>query len=399
MSSLDLASETPPLPWLSAPALAHQRWRASLALTTGGRDASDRASTTRSYASHTTAIYSSLFGRFCRWMAGHGLNLGQLDARQLTRFVVDELKGRDGHPPSIRTRRMYLGEIERVLAQLASIELRTAEQGNPATELIQSLRMVEPLPSRAIALPPTGFSQELARALQEMSSAEEALPREVRNAACIALMVDCGLTVKELQHLLVRHFRYPGYPGAPANVDAMVGASLHAPGHRLLQARELEPSPWVAGLVARWLRIRRGEFERSKKIEVQRARALSRSARERGDEAAAAEADKAARAAERRDPGTAKLFVDKGKARALQADTLHRATIAVCQDCGAPKGSAGPQALRNEYLANLVRTQTKPLRAAYLAGLADTVQLSEVARVLRGTASPAEAGVRAALAG
>ena len=41
----------------------------------------------------------------------------------------------------------------------------------------------------------------------------------------------------------------------------------------------------------------------------------------------------------------------------------------------AVRATAGPQALRNEYLANLVRNQTPPLRAAYLAGLINSVQL------------------------
>jgi site-specific recombinase XerC len=339
-SSTSLPIEPQPLPsgadarlWLSDPVEAHKQWRAGLALASGcGRSGVETAEF-RDYATHTTAIYRSLFKAFCRWMAGEHLRLDSIGAQDIRRFLA-QVKGRGGRPATVRTRRMYLGEIDRVLAHLVALELRNER---PSREVIDRLRNTEPLRPRHIQLPAAGFAPSMQQHLVDVGLDPNATPRAVRDAACTSLLLDCGLSVKELQKLQIRHF-------TPATAGQT--ARIHAPGHRLLRARDLELSSGTAALLERWIGLRLANVPAPRDT---------------------AEA------------GGAKLFVQGTKISALRSNTVHNAAVAAGRTCGV---AAGPQMLRNEFVAHLLRQDVDMQTVAGLAGLNDLDQVHAMKRAL-----------------
>lgn len=218
--------------WLSDPVSAHEQWRKSLLVAD------------RPYADHSTALYISLFGVFCRWMAQHGLNLSNVTTVELARFL-DELVGRRGSPASPRTRRSYLAEIDRVLTHLQALGLR---QDAPARDLLNMLKITTPLKARSIfvARPDTRF--HYVAALSALSPADCSL-EVVRAHAMVMLMLDAGLTDKELQKVTLRHLRQAG--GAQGEKWL-----IDAPGHRMLQPRSVELSQQAVRWLQAWLEIR-----------------------------------------------------------------------------------------------------------------------------------------------
>lgn len=218
--------------WLSDPVAAHEKWRKSLLVAD------------RPYADHSTALYISLFGVFCRWMAQHGLNLSRVTTVDLAGFL-DELVGRRGLPASPRTRRSYLAEIDRVLTHLQALGLR---QDEPTRDLLNMLKITTPLKARSIfvARPDTRF--HFVSAISALSPADCSL-EVVRAYAMVMLMLDAGLTDKEMQKVTLRHIRQAGGgPGEKWIIDA--------PGHRMLQPRSIELSEQAGRWLQAWLGLR-----------------------------------------------------------------------------------------------------------------------------------------------
>ena len=213
--------------WLKTPTIAHRAWREGLLV-------SERA-----YAEHTQKLYISLFGRFCQWMAGEGLDLVRIKSLDIACFL-DTLRGRDGGVAANRTQRTYVAELERVFGHLMALGMR---ENNPASKTLEMLRITTPLRPRSIhlALPDTR-----ARYLASLRGRQAArmTPVEVQNCAMNLLMMDAGLTLKELQKLVLKHV---------AQVDA---STITAPGHRLLSARLIPLTPEAKKWLKRWLALR-----------------------------------------------------------------------------------------------------------------------------------------------
>lgn len=214
--------------WLSNPAHTHQEWRAGLAIAE------------RSYAQQSQRLYTSLFGKFCVWLAGQTCNLQTLTIADLGRFL-DTLKGRDGQEAANRTKRTYIAEIDRVFAHLQNQEFR---QDNPARSFLEILRLTTPLRPRSINLPAGDPRAKYLIALKEQASLQ-LHPEDIQCAAMNLLMLDCGLTLKELQKMSFLHI-----------AEVPLGYVI-APGHRLLEQRRIQLTPEVQHWLQRWLDVRK----------------------------------------------------------------------------------------------------------------------------------------------
>lgn len=214
--------------WLTDPGGSHRAWRAGLVVAE------------RPYAQQSQRLYISLFGRFCKWMTANGLDLARVQSADLARFL-DSLTGRGGMSASNRSQRTYIAEIDRVFSHLCSTGQRTS---NPATDLLSTLRITTPLRPRNIHLLKPGSRQSYLDWLEQQTAQTEGDPKLAQEAAMALLMLDAGLTLKEVQKLNLRH------------LDGLSQDRLRAPGHRLLQPRELEITPESAKALRRWLALR-----------------------------------------------------------------------------------------------------------------------------------------------
>ena len=216
-----------PCSWTTAPAEAHRAWRAGLLISE------------RVYADQSQRLYISLFGRFCQWIAGEQLKLVNVSPQDIARFL-DTLRGRDGGVAANRTQRTYVAELERVFAHLVTLGLCEA---NPASKILGMLRITTPLRPRNIklALPDTRN-----RYLESLSglSPSQMTPAEVQDCAMNFLMMDAGLTLKELQKLVLKH------------VEQVDSDMITAPGHRFLRVRTIKLSANAKEWLLRWLAIR-----------------------------------------------------------------------------------------------------------------------------------------------
>lgn len=215
--------------WLSKPAEAHRTWRSGLVLAD------------RSYAEQSQRLYISLFGRFCTWLAGQQCDLRTIDSVDLARFL-DTLRGRNGLEAANRTQRTYVAEIDRVLAHLQGAGLRP---DNPARKLLDQLRITTPLRPRSIHLPAEETRAKYL-ALIARYDVRRMPPEEIQACAMNLLMLDCGLTLKELQKMLLKH------------LERVEQGEIVAPGHRLLEQRTLTITPECKLWVKRWLTVREG---------------------------------------------------------------------------------------------------------------------------------------------
>jgi integrase len=230
----DLAPETNSL-WLTSPEQAHKGWRASLLVAD------------RSYAEQSQRLYQSLFGRFCGWLrtqdgkAGQPVTLATLQSVDLAAFLTS-LKGRADKPASPRTQRTYLAEIERVMQHLQGAGLR---HDNPAQALLENARLVTPLKPRNIHLPAADMPQRFHAWLRQLALAGDAPAPLVQDVCMVLLMLECGLTHKELQKLLLSH----------ATELATTG-QITTPGHRTLMPRRIEVNEVTAKWLGHWLDLR-----------------------------------------------------------------------------------------------------------------------------------------------
>lgn len=231
----DLAPENNSL-WLTSPAQAHKEWRASLLVAD------------RSYADQSQRLYESLFGRFCAWLstqtseAGHPATLVSLQSVELAAFIAS-LKGRTDKPASPRTQRTYLAEIERVMNHLISAGLR---QDNPALALLENARLITPLKPRNIHLPAADMAQRFHAWLRQLELDGDVPGPLVQDVCMVLLMLECGLTHKELQKLLLSHA-----------TDLATTGLITSPGHRTLMPRRIQVNEVTAKWLGHWLDRRR----------------------------------------------------------------------------------------------------------------------------------------------
>lgn len=321
--------------WLRAPAEAHRLWRETLMLTDN-----------RVYADHSTAQYRSLFGRFCEWMAGKRLNLKQLGGSDVAGFL-DALQGRAGEKASARTQRMYLAEIDRVMVRLVDLGVRK----HRATEhLMKQVKTTTRLKPRHIVLPNSGFFEKVRARIESLLAQPQEqdvlAPRPLMQATMVTLILSGGLTPKELQKLRLKSLR----PAKAGSLDVVV---LRAPGHRLLQDRDIELTGWAAACVVRWWQLRAAEVQDE----------LARNA-EKGVHAASSFA-----------------FALTARGRAVGAEFIYKEVTNFCE-AGDEGDEAGPQLLRNLFIANLIRQDLADREVASRAGLLALDQVQHVRRAM-----------------
>ena len=213
--------------WVRNPITTHRKWRQDL--TIAGR----------SYADHSQRLYNSLFDRFCAWLSTQSCNLQDLTQDDLSRFI-QTLKGRNERVAANRTQRTYVAEIDRVLAHMKSIGMR---QNNPARAILETLRITTPLRPRSISLPMENTRELYIKSLLAQDPLKMG-PEAIQTAAMNFLMLDCGLTLKELQKMVLK------------NLDRLPEGEVVAPGHRLLLARPIAVTAEAQNWLGRWLDIR-----------------------------------------------------------------------------------------------------------------------------------------------
>lgn len=214
--------------WASNPKQAHSDWRDSLAVAD------------RTYALQSQRLYRSLFGKFCAWLATQPCDLQTLRSTDITRFLKT-LKGRSGLAATHRTQRTYVAELDRVLTRLQVLELR---EDNPARAMLGDLRIVMPLRPRSITLPRNDTRINYLATLVGIDAATM-LPEQVQSVAMNLLMLDGGLTLKELQKISFK------------NSDDFLNERIQAPGHRAMASRIITTTPEAQTWLNRWLDIRK----------------------------------------------------------------------------------------------------------------------------------------------
>jgi len=238
--------------WVSSPMDAYRSWLQI------------RTIAGRPYAAKTVEQYGAMFAAFMRWMqAQTGRGLLDLTAADLDAFA-ESLTGRVPAPAvrypapgggairtiaravvnpeaSIRTRRIYLMEIARVLDFLRGQGWR---RDNPAQDLVQQIKRQTPMKFRNTALVGLPVRARYLGALNDLEAAS--LPWiEVRSHAMAVLMLELGLTLKEVQKLTLQDI---------AELDA---GALRAPGHRTLRSRTLTTSDVARHWLQAWLAHRK----------------------------------------------------------------------------------------------------------------------------------------------
>ncbi|TAL65658.1 MAG: hypothetical protein EPN79_10770 [Burkholderiaceae bacterium] len=223
---------------------AHRRWRATLSWQKSREDGQDG----KRYAEHSNLLYFSLWGKFCRWLAGHRLHLHQVRAEHIDAFLTS-LRGRGDTPASIRTIRTYLAEIHRVYAHLVVCGLVAQ---NPAAPVLDRRRQQSRFDSQPVLPSAAAFLDAYERtALTMLHEEMRAAPRSwapARNAALRLVVSECGLKLSEICKLIPRNVTLQG--------DGSV--VINAPGHRQVASRKLTGRELLAGALGHWLPIREG---------------------------------------------------------------------------------------------------------------------------------------------
>ena len=335
--------------WIETPLLAYEHWAQAQSL--AGRP----------YARQSQRQYGSMFAAFVRWLAAEGLSLVDLEEEALQRFI-EQLRGRQGAAASIRTRRIYLLEIGRVLEHLRAEGLRP---DNPAREMARRLRAEEPLAPRNSALVSPQVRVAYLRHLDDLEASEQAealSPEVVRAHAMALLMLELGLTLKEVQKLTL------------AALEDLPRGWLQAPGHRLLRSRRLPVPERVARWLGRWLSRRQTWVVRP-------------AGRRKAGEPASA----AASGLHSDLPVTlARVFVVRVSARAKRAEAARRAVnrisdwlireaavdaIALSHPQWPRHLVRGPQMLRNLCFLRLLREHEDDEAVVSFLGLRDATQV------------------------
>lgn len=216
--------------WISTPIQSYEYWLGQRIV--GHQNA-------RPYSAQTLRQYRTMFAKFVSWMLAQNLHLHEVNTGDLRRFL-DSMQGRHSSASAVRTRRIYLAEMRRVMDQLRADGLRS---DNPASDLIAEMRAQEPTPRRNTALVGLDMPQRYSLALSRLDADALAL-EDVRAHAMALLMLRLGLTQKEVQKLTLHHLR-----------DLAQGV-LHAPGHRLLKSRSLPLDDLSQHWLEHWLKRR-----------------------------------------------------------------------------------------------------------------------------------------------
>ena len=226
--------------WLQNPKLAHRQWREQLLV-------ADRA-----YSVQSQRLYCSLFGRFIEFVILEKSNLSKITGIQIAAFL-DTLSQRkvgmhqvEQGSASNRTKRTYLAEIDRVLSHLVSIGVRN---DNPAQALINTLRITNPLSSRNIEVLPLRTQKLYLKKVDELEkkyfdSLASDLIMEIQSITMNLLMLELGLTLKEIQKLRIK------------NLDSINSGKLYTPGHRVLEDRTLNLTQRAQKWLICWSKIR-----------------------------------------------------------------------------------------------------------------------------------------------
>lgn len=226
--------------WCNQPKLAHQQWRQSLLVAN------------RTYSEQSERLYCSLFGRFTEFLVQEKTNIIQVNSIQIAAFL-DTLKSRRVASSDIeqeasnRTKRTYLAEIDRVLAYLVNQDLRV---DNPAHALIQTLRITHPLSSRNIDLLPLRTQRAYLHYVDQLQNQIENNFKtissiELQSVAMNLLMLEHGLTLKEIQKLRI------------LNIEDCAKGFFYTPGHRVLEDRTLALTTRSQFWLYAWLEVRK----------------------------------------------------------------------------------------------------------------------------------------------
>lgn len=178
--------------WQRNPVAAHQAWRASARI--AGREYADQVWRC------TRPCGGGFAGGWQHSVCTRWRSVGSTSSLSWRACAAAATS-----PASVRTQRTYLAEIHRVQAHLVSLGARTT---NPAADLMRQARLRQTLRPRSIWLPSPQTRAALATRLSTPEGVEDASGRTYeRDAAMVALMWCCGLTLKEIQKLRLQHLR------------------------------------------------------------------------------------------------------------------------------------------------------------------------------------------------
>lgn len=220
--------------WRADPVSAHESWRKTLRIAD------------RPYADHSNALYCSLFARFCSWLKANDLDLVTVSEVDIGRFV-DGLRGRNNRPANSRTQRSYVAEIDRVMGMLQSIGFRA---DNPAREVNAMMHVTTPMKPRAILSVSVNLRDRYEAHISGIDPGQVPV-NEVRDHAMAMLMLDGGLTLKEVQKLTLADVDRP-----EVAEDGAVTWTVRAPGHRSLQSRSVPLSEQGIRWMSAWVECR-----------------------------------------------------------------------------------------------------------------------------------------------
>ena len=316
--------------WQRAPARAFELWKRS-----------QRVRGKAEFDEHSIEQYACMWKRWTDFMARRDLDVTLVQAGDVDDFLAGLRGGRlHDRPAAPSTRRRYLFLVARTFAFLESVGVVEA---NPCAGMPETQRhQANERPARAL------LTELQEKAFIEWSLEQGEGPRweRARDCALRLLFLASGITVAEARALRVEsvHIEPGDTPGS------WVG-SIDIEAHGQVPARRAPVAPFAVAPLANWLR-KRSVLLRAPGELVFNTRRLH----DPHDEHAMPAAD------------------------ALSAKEIYDLVASALRACGYERSRAGPQTLRNAFLARQIRAGVELERIRDWAGLQTVEQLRSLAR-------------------
>lgn len=217
--------------WKHAVTAAMERWTTTPELAFREWKESQRVRR-KEFASHSLEQYEAMFSAFLRWLESKSLTLRDAREEHLDLFLTSKT-GREGQAAST-TRRRYLQLIHKVYEHLRLMELRKDNPAAPLIDLTRHQDFVKPAPSV--------LSPNLAEAYTDWCLRQPADHWvDARNKALRLIFIASGITVAEARRL------------TPDDVDVVDGTvQLRVAAHGFVQARATPVAAYAAPAIQRW---------------------------------------------------------------------------------------------------------------------------------------------------
>lgn len=314
--------------WRDTVANAMERWSSTPELAFREWKESQRVHT-KEYAAHSLEQYEAMFSAFLKWLGERGVDLHKARPEHLDLFLTSK-SGRKGAAAST-TRRRYLQLIHQVYEHLRLMELRSDNPASPLIDLTRHQDFVKPPPT--ILLPP------VAERYQDWCLAQpEDHWVELRNKALRLIFAASGITVSEARTLT---------PDDVLDIDGAM--QLQVAAHGFVQARVTPVAAWGAPAIRKWRELLLAHVPDAPRLFPARNFTFGKDEMERV---------------------------------AVAPDEVFRIVQEAMRAIGYDRPRAGPQTLRNTFIARQIWEQRPVDRIMAWCGLQSTETIQRISKLV-----------------